>query len=241
MVAGWGLPSTNSHVTFVAADEHVMECALRARLLECSQLNAGVRRMRVNHRGCTLEAFGVRSWRVRISLILPGLVACAHGGAGPARGPNGLRECYQFDRAYFGSQLRSPRTGAFVYDTTAVVRLYAVNARPPTRPDSADRRPMLALFDHPDALVYDPARRAGLGVGAGYWVALGSDSLELSWSNGLEGAHFRLAIRHDGLDGTVVAGGDVIQSDPVTGDIAPLPSAPATAVGVPCPRGTGPA
>ena len=197
--------------------------------------------MRVIYRRRALEVFGLRSWRTRICPLVLGLAACAPGGAGPARSPNGLRECYRFDRAYFGSQLTSPRTGALVYDTTAVVRLYAVNARPTTGRDSADRRPMLALFDHPDALVYDPARRAGLGVGAGYWLALRSDSLELFWSNGLEAAHFRLAIRHDRLDGTVVAGGDVIQSDPAPGDIAPLPSARATAVGVPCPRGTGPA
>lgn len=137
-----------------------------------------------------------------------------------AQAPAALVGCYRFDRPYFSWVGRRPGDSHVYTDTSSVIRLFATTLVPHdmVRGNALDLEPQPFRAD-------STTRRRWLRASG--WVAT-SDSMMLSWRNGLYGPVFLLAIRGDTLRGRVRFTTDVVGREP--------PPEAATAVRVPCER-----
>ena len=117
--------------------------------------------------------------------------------------------CYQFDRKYFNWVGRPPNGGSVVVDSSAIIRL-----------DSTAHSRERGAYPPPDGrAVQVPSMKADSftmrrWLGMSFWRPIRSDSIELSWRNGLYGPVFRLALRSDSLVGRVRFTTDVVGAEP---------------------------
>lgn len=148
--------------------------------------------------------------------------ACASAAGAPrdtslARGPAG---CYRFDAAYFSVIGRDSSTRTVV--SLATAELILLESPPPAMPYG---QAPYAVRPIPFALDSLTSRRWMANSG---WMLLPGDSIQVSWRNGLFGPVFRLAVRGDSLQGTVVHTTDVANR--------PIRRGPAAAVRMRCPE-----
>src|SRR4051812_37353135 len=117
--------------------------------------------------------------------------------------------CYQFDRMYFHWVGRPPAGGSVFIDSSGVIRLDST-AHPRER---GAYPPSDARAVHVPSMKVDSlAMQRWLGMS--FWRPIRSDSIELSWRNGLFGPLFRLALRPDSLVGRVRFTTDVAGAEP---------------------------
>ena len=129
--------------------------------------------------------------------------------------------CYRFDRPYFTAVGRPPGGGAVFTDSSSVVSLdSAAHASRPSGYPPADARAV-----HVPAMRVDSISTR-MWLEMSFWRPFASDSIELSWRNGLYGPIFRLMVRSDSLVGRVRFTTDVVGREPL--------AQPASAVRVPC-------